>query len=124
MPSLLSQSHRPQGKKGEHASNYLTIRRVEPLRDRSISSRDAYMLIYARAVSDDTEAQDSTVMTQSSQCPNGKGKGKAVDLIATPPRRALEVVETLNREHDEACEKHAARYAKYLQFLPKIMNFY
>lgn len=63
-------------------------------RPTTVTSRDAYMLVYARkrtSLSDTQRVNDSFAP------------------VPTPPRPAMEVVEQLNAKHDEACEKFAAK---------------
>lgn len=57
------------------------------------------MLIYA------VEAPESTGVTQN----NGRRIPRAVDISPPPPPRALQVVEELNTQHLQACEKYAER---------------
>ncbi|KAL7283349.1 hypothetical protein ACG7TL_002778 [Trametes sanguinea] len=61
-----------------------------------ISSKDAYMLIYAR-ISDRSSPIADT--------PNGQAP--ALDI--TPPPKALEVVQAMNTAHHKACEDYAQR---------------
>lgn len=62
-----------------------------------ISSKDAYMLIYARK-----EVCTSNIQT-------------SMEIDApVPPPRALEVVKSLNAAHDETCEVYSSKYAPLL----------
>lgn len=61
-----------------------------------MSSKDAYMLVYARS-----EEPENNVSTTKNPSP--------IRDVAPPPR-ALQVVNTLNAEHDKACEEFAAKY--------------
>lgn len=68
------------------------VEKAEPLLETAdyISSRDAYMLIYAR-VPDEIPRQ-----------PNGS-------IEPQPPARAMRVVEELNAAHEDACEEYSAK---------------
>ncbi|KAI0345367.1 cysteine proteinase [Trametopsis cervina] len=89
-----------------------------------ISSRDAYMLVYARS-SDTNGTPDSTATTlnkQTTAISNGTG------LSPTPPQRAIEVVEAVNSEHAKVCADYAARKqeveAEFRDIRQRIMGIY
>ncbi|KII88369.1 hypothetical protein PLICRDRAFT_92113 [Plicaturopsis crispa FD-325 SS-3] len=63
-----------------------------------VSSKDAYMLIYARR---DAHSQSSMVGSSTN------GNASLAPLQPTPPQAPLGVVNTLNAKHDEACESYA-----------------
>ncbi|KAI0688254.1 cysteine proteinase [Cytidiella melzeri] len=68
-----------------------------------ISSRDAYMLIYARSTGKDGVAQDSTVIASC------RKKNRHDTAIPHPPERALQVIEDMNAQHARSCEEHDLR---------------
>jgi hypothetical protein len=77
-----------------------------------ISSKHAYMLIYARK----EDIGDNALSPQSSPQPqmstvNGVVRTMGPGEATTPPPRALAVVDALNAAHDEACDIFAAKYA-------------
>ncbi len=75
---------------------------------RYISSKDAYMLVYAR-VGNKTSPEPSHPV-------NGDTSNRVSQLRAcqaTPPAKALEVVSNLNTEHSRACEDYTRRSAFY-----------
>ncbi|KIJ69021.1 hypothetical protein HYDPIDRAFT_178940 [Hydnomerulius pinastri MD-312] len=80
------------------------------------SSKDAYMLIYARK-EEDLESGPSSTATHpeetSASEPTAKAKaeeGQGTDAGSLlPPQRARDVVRALNAEHDEACEVYAQK---------------
>ncbi|KAG5638282.1 hypothetical protein H0H81_000928 [Sphagnurus paluster] len=82
---------------------------------RTISSKDAYMLIYARKVSD--PMNDSLV----------RG-GQPSHAIPVPPSNALAVVASLNAAHDEACDSYAKKQswikARFQERRRKVMSIY
>ncbi|KAF8077825.1 hypothetical protein FPV67DRAFT_1557276 [Lyophyllum atratum] len=77
-------------------------RRIESEDEEPISSKDAYMLIYAR---------------KASECPNGISSSEKRDIpTPVPPSNALEVVNTLNAAHDEACESYDKKKNDQVRF--------
>ena len=62
-----------------------------------ISSKDAYMLIYAKKAC-------SVRGLDASNGPSNK-----VERFPQPPARALKIVHSLNASHDALCEKFQAR---------------
>jgi hypothetical protein len=62
-----------------------------------ISSKDAYMLIYAK--------KTCSVLLDASD-----GPSNGVEQFPQPPARALKVVHSLNASHDALCEKFQIRY--------------
>ncbi|KAK7693458.1 hypothetical protein QCA50_003026 [Cerrena zonata] len=62
-----------------------------------VSSKDAYMLVYARS-----EQSEENLSTEN----------QSPIKDAVPPPRALEVVNVLNAEHDKACDEFAAKEKK------------
>ena len=69
---------------------------------RYISSKDAYMLVYARVGSPEPfhPAHGST----------SNGVSQARSCQAAPPAKALEVVNSLNTDHRKACEDYTRRF--------------
>ena len=63
-----------------------------------ISSKDAYMLIYAKRVS-------STIGLDASSSPSNR-----IERSPQPPARALKVVHGLNASHDTLCEEFQAMW--------------
>ncbi|CAL1704590.1 unnamed protein product [Somion occarium] len=61
----------------------------------SVSSKDAYMLVYARM--------------PSNEGPDSAAESDSCSLDVTPPPRALQVVNALNAEFDKACDEFAAK---------------
>ena len=61
-----------------------------------ISSKDAYMLIYAKKAN-------------SVRLDALNGQSNGVEQFPQPPARALKVVHSLNASHDALCEKFQAR---------------
>ncbi|CDO68332.1 hypothetical protein BN946_scf184799.g59 [Trametes cinnabarina] len=80
-----------------------------------ISSKDAYMLIYAR------------VGERSPPIP-GTTKGEPPARYVIPPPKALEVVEAMNAAHEKACEEYAQRErdakARFEQVRRTVMDIY
>ncbi|KAF8798163.1 cysteine proteinase [Phlegmacium glaucopus] len=68
-----------------------------PERGSMISSKDAYMLIYAKRVS---STHDIDV---------AKGPSNGIERFPQPPARALKVIHGLNASHDTLCEGFQAR---------------
>ena len=62
-----------------------------------ISSKDAYMLIYAKKI----------CSTRGLDALNGSSNG--IDRFPQPPARALKIVHDLNASHDSLCEAFQAR---------------
>ena len=62
-----------------------------------ISSKDAYMLIYAK----------KACSARGLDASNGPSNG--VEQFPQPPARALRVVDSLNASHDDLCEEFQAR---------------
>lgn len=62
-----------------------------------ISSKDAYMLIYAK----------KSCSARGLDASNGSSNG--VERFPQPPARALEIVHGLNASHDVLCEKYQER---------------
>ncbi|KAI8998686.1 cysteine proteinase [Trametes punicea] len=85
-----------------------------------ISSKDAYMLVYARAGD------------QKSSIPgNRDGRTEASDALTpsfTPPLRAMEVVIAMNAAHEKACEEYSQREkearARFDQVRHTVMDIY
>ncbi|KAG6376492.1 hypothetical protein JVT61DRAFT_2485 [Boletus reticuloceps] len=87
------------------------------------SSRDAYMLIYARKEEEQLAGHASTPnlaentldSTSSSTFTNGasrpciEAQNTSDPTFLVPPQRAQDVVKSLNAGHDEACELYAQR---------------
>ena len=88
------------------------------------SSRDAYMLIYARKEKEPSTvghaptpnlAESTLDPNSSSTIINGTSRPCMDSQIASdptdfvPPQRARDVVKTLNARHDEACELYSRR---------------
>ena len=72
-----------------------------------ITSRDAYMLVYARSTDENSSTQNATGMTAS---PKQKSDIRSPEIIyPTPPQRALQVVEDLNTQHIQSCEDYVSR---------------
>ncbi|KAH9946153.1 cysteine proteinase [Epithele typhae] len=65
-----------------------------------ISSKDAYMLVYARV-------RDGNVPGTS-----GQADASSQPVVPTPPTKALEVVNNLNAEHVQNCDEFAKREAE------------
>ena len=67
---------------------------------RSLTSKDAYMLVYARCKDSENgdEASGRQILSNELQIPR-------------PPSRALEVVEKMNDDYDEQCEAFSREYA-------------
>ncbi|KAI9064377.1 cysteine proteinase [Trametes sanguinea] len=80
-----------------------------------ISSKDAYMLVYARVNNRTPPTPDA---------PNGQGEALGI----TPPPKALEVVQAMNAAHEKACEDYAQRErdarAKFDQVRRTVMDIY
>ncbi|KAG9318845.1 hypothetical protein JVU11DRAFT_949 [Chiua virens] len=88
------------------------------------SSRDAYMLIYARKgeepttlghaatpnlVGDTLDPNSSPTFINGASRPGGGSQSTSDPTVLVPPQRARDVVKTLNASHDEACELYARR---------------
>lgn len=80
------------------------------------SSKDAYMLIYARKESPPSNVSTSAEPCSSSTpCVGIDETSKTNDGLVTataipiPPPRALDVVKALNTAHDEACERYLSK---------------
>ncbi|KAG8217868.1 hypothetical protein J3R82DRAFT_6034 [Butyriboletus roseoflavus] len=88
------------------------------------SSRDAYMLIYARKEKEpstvghaptpnlaestlDPNSASTLINGTSGPCVDSQIASDPTDLV--PPQRARDVVKTLNAKHDEACEHYSRR---------------
>ncbi|KAI0721718.1 cysteine proteinase [Cerioporus squamosus] len=74
-----------------------------------ISSRDAYMLVYARV---GHKATHTPVASQTNENGSASEAASATSTVPTdvvPPPRALEVVYSLNAEHHKACEEFSQR---------------
>jgi len=67
-----------------------------------ISSKDAYMLIYAKKVS---SIHGSDVSS---------GSSNEIERFPQPPARALKIVHGLNASHDTLCEGFQARWVPLL----------
>ena len=67
------------------------------IRSSMISSKDAYMLIYAK----------KSCSARGLDASNGLTNG--VERFPQPPARALKIVHSLNASHDALCEKFQAR---------------
>lgn len=81
------------------------------------SSKDAYMLIYARKPESSTVDALNLTNNSSASTPLTvvNGSGKEMTSVTTPtsvpvpPQRAQDVVRTLNTAHDEACRQFLSR---------------
>lgn len=67
-----------------------------------ISSKDAYMLVYARKNTHLRGSSLDGVMELNRVNDSSRH-------VAAPPRRALEAVQSLNLAHDGECEKYAEK---------------
>jgi len=75
-----------------------------------ISSKDAYMLVYTRKntrVGSSHAALNEFSSTKDTNC-NGRGEVMQEDPTP-PPARVLDVVNSLNAAHDQACEEYSAK---------------
>lgn len=78
---------------------------------RYISSRDAYMLVYARV-----ENQGSSKSTSKTKANGASSSGSSaptsIDSPSSdePPEKAMEVVRFLNAEHVKACDAYSLRF--------------
>lgn len=63
-----------------------------------ISSKDAYMLIYARSE-----------VSQSQPTSKKSSNATSIPETTAPPQRALRVVEELNNEHEKRCEEYTVK---------------
>jgi ubiquitin carboxyl-terminal hydrolase 48 len=68
-----------------------------------ISSKDAYMLVYTRK---DSPVDCNGTTTHK---PNGDDPKQANVEPTIPPPRVLDVINSLNAAHDEACEAHVEK---------------
>lgn len=75
-----------------------------------ITSKDAYMLVYTRknaCISRDCTALHEFSSTKDTNC---NGHGHTLQETPTPPpARVLDVVNSLNAAHDQACEEFSAK---------------
>ena len=71
---------------------------------RYISSKDAYMLVYARVGHKGSPEPSHPVNGSTTN-----GVPQPSPCQATPPAKALEVVNNLNIEHRSACDDYARR---------------
>ncbi|KAH9483698.1 Ubiquitin carboxyl-terminal hydrolase 48 [Psilocybe cubensis] len=80
-----------------------------------ITSKDAYMLIYAKK-------SNATAVS------NPNSSVTPVSLLSEPPVRAMEVIQTLNAEHENACkhykEKEEDAKSRFQELCHKVRNIY
>ncbi|TFK92421.1 cysteine proteinase [Polyporus arcularius HHB13444] len=74
-----------------------------------ISSRDAYMLVYARVGHKGFHTPDGSQMNPDVSASQAGPAASVVPTGVVPPPRALEVVCQLNAEHRKACEEFSQR---------------
>ncbi|KAI0637029.1 cysteine proteinase [Trametes polyzona] len=94
------------------------------LHPRYISSKDAYMLVYARVCRG--TASPVSASGEGGTEPSASGLPSPTDI--TPPPRAMEVVNAINAAHEKACAEYAEREnetrAKFDKTRQTVMDIY
>ena len=76
-----------------------------------ISSRDAYMLVYARLGEKGCPTPPRSQANGNGTVSNAGSSTSISPADVVPPSRAMEVVQSLNAAHRKACEEYSARSA-------------
>lgn len=66
------------------------------------------MLVYARAIGENSGVQEATTMSTPSEPENAHS---SLEIVRpTPPQRALEVVEQINAQHAQSCDEYSSKH--------------